>query len=310
MSDRAEALHAELVERVGSLRGSAEWLAAMTAAARLHDYSFGNWLLLWSQADRRGTTVSRPAGFSTWRRLGRHVRRGEQGYRILAPVLRRVDDGDESRRVVAGFRVATVFDVAQTDGAPLPDAGPRRLTGDDPTELFAAAVGMIEGRRFAFTLGRLDGPNGGTWPAARRVVVDERLEPAQRTKTTVHELAHVVLHAEAAASVDCRDRLEVEAESVAFVTCGAAGLDTSAYSVAYVAGWADAAPDPARLLLATAESVVRTSRQILASLDQTTACPNEPVHSFVEQCKLSADDVVMIRNTAVPGGMEGRVSCT
>ena len=271
-SDRAEALHADLIEKVAALRSSVEWLEAMAVAARFHEYSFGNWLLLWSEAEERGVTLSRVAGYRTWQRLGRHVRRGERGFQILAPVTRRIsgDDEDDDRRVVCGFRVASVFDIAQTDGDPLPAVGPQRLTGNNPTPLGDAVEAMIRAEGFGFELGHLAGPNGVTRIADRIVTVDDRLEPAQRTKTTVHELAHVLLHA-TEERIDCRGRIEVEAESVAFVVCSAAGLDTSDYSVPYVAGWAEDTADPTRALLASAERVVNTARRILEHVSDSEA---------------------------------------
>jgi antirestriction protein ArdC len=265
-ADRAETLHRQLLERVGELRSSKEWLEAMMTAARFHDYSFGNWVLLWSQAEARDTQITRPAGYRAWQRMGRQVRRGERGYQVLAPVTRRAKrndkDDDDGSRVLVGFRVATVFDIAQTDGEPLPDAGPRLLNGEADAPVVDAAIGMIEAQGFTFTLGELRGPNGVTRPVTREVVVDGRLEGAQITKTTVHELAHVLLHSDSE-TIDCRGQLEVEAESVAYVVCGAAGLDTSSYSVAYVAGWAETTDDPSRILLATGERIVAASRRIL-----------------------------------------------
>jgi hypothetical protein len=153
------------------------------------------------------------------------------------------------------------------------------LAGDDPRALYRAAVGMIGAEGFSFGLARLRGPNGMTRPPTRQVVVDERLGPAQRTKTTVHELAHVLMHADTP-GFECRGRVEVEAESVAYVVCGAAGLDTSGYSVPYVAGWAENTDDPARILLVTAEAIVRMSRRILSRFDQTEALSVVPIHSI------------------------------
>jgi hypothetical protein len=102
MSDRADELHQQLRAKVTKLRSSEEWLQAMTAAARFHDYSLGNWLLLWSQAEQRGTKVTRPAGYRTWQSMGRQVRRGERGYQILVPMIRpkplfRVSSGQSVR---------------------------------------------------------------------------------------------------------------------------------------------------------------------------------------------------------------------
>ena len=129
----------------------------MVAAARFHDYSLGNWLLIWSQAEQRGATVTRPAGYRTWQKLGRQVRRGERGYRILAPMTRRLPGEDaeteEPKRIVTGFRVVSVFDVSQTDGEPLADIGPSLLTGHGDADLAQAAVGLIEEQGYEFSLG-------------------------------------------------------------------------------------------------------------------------------------------------------------
>jgi hypothetical protein len=261
MSDRADQLHRQLLDRVAELRTSEEWLQALTAAARFHDYSLGNWLLLWSQAEQRGTTVTRPAGYRTWQSMGRQVRRGERGYSILAPITRRLnrDDDTEPERVVCGFRVVHVFDISPTDGEPLPDVGPHRLSGDYDAHLLEATVGMIEEEGYTYTLAALKGPNGVTRPGSRQVIVDADLPGAQLTKTTVHELAHVLLHA-GDGHIDCRGRVEVEAESVAYVVCAAAGLDTSAYSVPYVAGWAEGTASAEETLLRTGERIVATAR--------------------------------------------------
>lgn len=264
MNAKAEELHSDLMTQVGELRTSKDWLEAMAAAARFHSYSFGNWLLLWAQGERRGIKVTRPAGYRAWQTFNRHVRKGEKGFKIIAPMTRKDEDGDT---VMFGFRVVTVFDVSQTDGEPLPDVGaPDLLEGEGDTVLQEAAIKMIEAEGFTFTIDELTGPNGVTKPSSKEVIVDGRLSPAQATKTTVHELAHVLLHS-SKGEFTCRGTGEVEAESVAYVVCAAAGLDTSQYSVKYVAGWAEATDDPGKAMLATAEVVVRTARKILASLE-------------------------------------------
>lgn len=280
--ERAEALHRQLLAQVSELRTSKEWLDALVVAARFHDYSFGNWLLLWGQAAQRGESVTRPAGYRTWQSLGRQVRKGEKGYQILAPVTRKVEDElDEgaASRVVVGFRVVTVFDVSQTEGEALPDCGPRLLEGDTGAAVLNNAIGLIEQAGFSYRLGELQGPNGTTFPKSKEVVVEGRRSGAQITKTTVHELAHVLMHSDMDV-IDCRGRIEVEAESVAYVVCGAAGLDTTSYSVGYVAEWAEATSDPERVLLATAEAVLRVSRRIIESLPtDSEPIPQEPMNS-------------------------------
>jgi antirestriction protein ArdC len=309
-SDAAE-LHRQLLEEVGRLRSSEEWLRAMVAAARFHDYSLGNWLLLWCQAEQRGATLTRPAGYRTWQAMGRQVRRGERGYRILAPITRRItrdeDETQETERIVVGFRVVSAFDISQTDGEPLPDVGPRLLTGDGDARLLDAAIGMIEDQGFGFSLGRLRGPNGQTRPGVRQVVLEETLEGAQLTKTTVHELAHVLLHADTV-GLECRGRVEVEAEAVAYVVCAASGLDTSGYSVAYVAGWAQGTADPDRTLLATGESIVAAARRILAVLEGTDAFSSRSHRSSAFELEMSLDSDRMVTRVTEPTGTQGKES--
>ncbi|MGH9231733.1 MAG: hypothetical protein ACRD0R_00120, partial [Acidimicrobiales bacterium] len=66
------------------------------------------------------------------------VRRGERAIRILAPCPRRrtvVDETtgeEETVTRVAGWKVASVFDISQTDGPPLPEPPVWHLDGTDP----------------------------------------------------------------------------------------------------------------------------------------------------------------------------------
>jgi antirestriction protein ArdC len=103
----------------------------LKAIGRFHRYSLHNVLLI----DLQKPNASYVAGFRTWNQLGRFVRKGEKGIMILAPTVRRKtesseDDERESSRI-AGFRVAYVFDVSQTDGQDLPQIG---IVHGDPRE--------------------------------------------------------------------------------------------------------------------------------------------------------------------------------
>ena len=98
----------------------------LTAMSRFHNYSFGNVL----EIARQMPTATRVAGFWTWKNLGRSVKAGQKGIRILAPIIgvRRKKDEDvekditkQNARIVLGFRNAYVFDVSQTEGVDLPD---------------------------------------------------------------------------------------------------------------------------------------------------------------------------------------------
>jgi hypothetical protein len=103
--------------------GKSETLTSYLAAmARFHSYSFGNILAI----ARQRPTASRVAGFSTWKGLGRFVKKGEKGTQILAPMMghrRRKDDADQTSDradakpvpVLIGFRSVYVFERLSRD---------------------------------------------------------------------------------------------------------------------------------------------------------------------------------------------------
>src|SRR5260370_3994363 len=99
--------------------------AYLEAMSRFHYYSFGNVL----EIARQRPSASRVAGMYAWNQLGRRVKKGEKGIRILAPIIgikRKPDEEAEkditkqNTRVLVGFRNAYVFDVEQTEGVDLP----------------------------------------------------------------------------------------------------------------------------------------------------------------------------------------------
>lgn len=72
--------------------------------------------------------------------------------------------------------------------------------------------------------------------------VRQDLDELQRVKTLAHERAHIALGHLGSLCTDALSRIEVEAESVAYLVMGTAGIDTASYSFPYVAGWAEAKP--------------------------------------------------------------------
>jgi hypothetical protein len=262
-------------------------------------------------------------GSTGWKAHSRHVRAGEKAFKIWAPIRRRPTEEQAGeweaagRKVarepsgrpavqVVGFGLVNTFELSQTDGEPFepPTAivrrrirqrggdGPRLLTGDDPTGVFDDLVALIKDQGYTFELtaprtGRLGTANGITvrGPGTQLVQVRDDVDPAQRTKTTMHELAHIrCAHLDDASGQDLhRGRFETEAESVAHIVLRAMGLDSAAYSDAYVFGWADGDLD---LVKQCAETVLRVARQILGDLtpadeidpaaDHTAGDPTEP----------------------------------
>src|SRR5882724_576241 len=57
--------------------------AYLNAMSRFHNYSFGNVL----EIARQRPAATRVAGMYAWNQLGRRVKKGEKGIRILAPII-------------------------------------------------------------------------------------------------------------------------------------------------------------------------------------------------------------------------------
>jgi hypothetical protein len=113
-SDAATQALATLEAGIDALETSDAFRRYLEVAARFHSYSFGNQLLIASQMP----AATRVAGFNTWLKLNRHVRRGERAIRIIAPVTYRKRDketGDETDEAGLAFRVVPVFDPLSRD---------------------------------------------------------------------------------------------------------------------------------------------------------------------------------------------------
>ncbi|HZQ26314.1 MAG TPA: ArdC-like ssDNA-binding domain-containing protein [Acidimicrobiales bacterium] len=266
--DKVARLVERLQEGIAALVTGEDWQRFMEIASRFHRYSVWNTIAILVQQPE----ATQVAGYTTWKRVGRQVRRGEKGIKILAPCtypVHREDDegeGDTPARVVRGFKVVHVFDVHQTEGAPLADVPAVLLDGDAPAALLDGLAAQIEAAGFSYRRGPMPSQharaNGLTVYGTRSVVVRDDLSHAQAAKTTAHELAHVLMHGPDAPE-HTRERCEVEAESVAFIVCAACGLDSGGYTFPYVGRWSMGDLD---LVRSTAERVMATARQVIESL--------------------------------------------
>lgn len=283
--DKLAELHEQIAAGVAALADSDQWAAMLATAARFPRYSLNNLLLIAAQAP--GAT--RVCGFRAWQQLGRQVRKGEKGIRILAPVTYRTaapggdpttaagatpassteaDGAGTGPRQLVGFRVAHVFDIAQTDGAPLPQ-GPAvtPAAGDAPDGLWAGLADQVAGHGYTVERGDCGQALGWTDGATRSVRVGAGLDDAQAATTLTHELAHIQC-GHVGDTTRTRARQEIEAESVACIVTGAAGMVVDPYAIHYVTGWAGGDADKVR---AAATAVLTAARTILDALAPSLA---------------------------------------
>lgn len=238
--ERREQARQRLEAACEELRSSEGWQRFARARALLRGYSLSNTLLILAQ--RPGATTV--ASYRRWLELGRQVRRGETALRIWAPSTRRERDAEsgEEGATVRRWVLVPVFDIAQTEGPPLPEPSPVvPLSGDSHAHL----LGLLEhraaeaGYRVERRRGLPGGAQGLVDHRARVIALSSGLEPNGEVAVLVHELAHV--HGARYAEFG-RAGAEVVAETAAFIALSAARLDTTGQAVPYVAGWAEATP--------------------------------------------------------------------
>jgi hypothetical protein len=255
--------------------GKSEALTAyLYAMARFHSYSFGNIL----QIARQRPSATRVAGIRTWNEMGRFVKKGEKGIQILAPMMgfrRRKSNDSASEQepetkpqpVLIGFRAVYVFDVAQTEGADLPEIE-HSITGEvgehrdrlidflaqqnitlEFNEKIAPALGVSYGGKIALLPGQ---------------------SKAEEFVSLVHETAHELLHKAERRTMTTQTVRETEAEAVAFIVGQAVGLEMGKASSDYIQMYAG----NATLLAESLEVIQRTASTILRAIS-----PEEPKES-------------------------------
>ncbi|GAA1890293.1 ArdC-like ssDNA-binding domain-containing protein [Williamsia serinedens] len=278
---KAEQMQAQIAEQVQAMAESTGWREWLDYLANFHSYSLRNILLIAAQRP----DATQVAGFRTWQSLGRQVRKGERAIRIFGFSSKKVTEtdpatGEESQTRIPRFPILSVFDIAQTD--PIDGTEDRTVTepgdivthvqGEDETGIYDRVAAFITAQGWTITREQIAGTTNGYTrvDGTKQIVVDADLAPAQAAKTMIHETAHALLHADPDGNrVDTGDVeahrgiREVEAESVAYVVAALCGLDTSAYSVGYITGWADGDPE---LVTATATRVLACVHRIADAL--------------------------------------------
>ena len=205
---------------------SDQYQAYLAAIARFPNYSWGNVALIVSQRP----DASLVAGYQAWKKLGRQVKRGEKAIGIRAPLVgKKADEASGEEKTVRGFRVVHVFDVAQTEGDPIPELATTQGDPENATEKLKGFVSWL-----GIDLDYSD----SIYPAQGRshggkITLVPGLSPAEEFNVLAHELAHEILHADNGKSLSKTVR-ETEAEAVAFAVSSAYGLDGTIAASDYI----------------------------------------------------------------------------
>jgi len=245
--------------------GHSEALTAyLNAMSRFHRYSLLNCL----EIARQYPTATRVAGMYAWNQLGRRVKKGEKGIRILAPIFGIRSKPDEeaekdirtqNERVLVGFRHTYVWDVEQTTGSDLPE--PATVYGD-VGENYDRLLAFLERKGIELVFTENIAPALGVSYGGRIAILPGQSK-AETFATLIHELGHeLLMHASRRTTTTITVR-ETEAEAVAYVVCNAIGLETGTASADYV----NLYHGNASLLAESLEVVQKTVGVILAAIE-------------------------------------------
>jgi antirestriction protein ArdC len=275
----------------------AQYLRTMS---RFHRYSVNNTMLIYMQKPN-ATLV---AGFNKWRdQFSRNVMRGEKGIKIIAPtpfkkkieekkldpdtkIPMRDADGDiimeEKEIKIPMYKVVSVFDVAQTEGKPLPTLA-NDLTGNvKQYEIFMEALRRSSPVPLAFEAME---PNTDGYFSEKdqRIAIRTGMSEVQTVSAAVHEITHATLHNyeqdrlaaakgdETAEPPKPKDRHteEVEAESVSYTVCQYYGIQTGENTFGYIASWSKGKELPE--LRASLETINKTASGLISDIDRNFA---------------------------------------
>ena len=311
---RVQELTDKLEQGLQDLFNSDSYRNYLSTMSKFHNYSFNNTLLIAMQKPD-ATLV---AGYKAWQKnFERHVNKGEKAIRILAPAPYKIKeerdkidpvtqellldkDGNPKKEeveiTIPAFRAVSVFDVAQTDGKPIPELAAKELLSD--VEGYQDMIRAVEAiSSVPIELEEIAGDSKGYYDRdSKRIAVQENMSESQTLKTMIHEVAHSKLHSKEVEQDEQmrndRNTKEVEAESIAYTVCQHFGVDTSDYSFGYIAGWSSGRDT--KELRASMDTIRRTASELITGIEEQLQELQRNREVSQEQTK---ESILLIQNT-------------
>ncbi|AKR13242.1 hypothetical protein AC241_31825 (plasmid) [Bacillus thuringiensis] len=269
----------------------------LTFMAKFYHYSPSNISLIQSQFQGASAVGS----FSFWKEKGFPVKKGEKGIKILVPnrTVAKFKDKDgtwksvtkaseqekkqiesKSVEVMPGrlyFAVGHVFDVSQTNAKAedLPRIFPNRWLDGSVTDYKSLYKGMEaiaekNGVKIIEPKQELGVAKGVSYTLTKEVALNPRNSELQNVKTLLHELAHAKLHTAETHMHYTAPEKEFQAEMTAYAVSSYFGIDTSEYSLGYLASWTQGKEmkDKTKLLKEVHETSIEFIETIESSLEK------------------------------------------
>lgn len=260
----------QLANETDAARQSELFRNYLRTSAAFWNYSWHNQMPIW----RQRPNASYVGGFHTWQKCSRYVRKGEKGIAILAPMFFKEKNsvGEETRRI--WFKVVYVFDLSQTDGAPLPEL-PTKSVGSRGADMLTRLLRFAESRGIGVRFVERCSLNGaaGTSRGKEIEIRTTDRDITTQAATLAHEIAHSLLHwtvdGQKITTRDGREigkqQRELEAEAIAYVVSTYFGVKSP--SDFYLATYS-VTPS---MLLEAIETIATTSKTILQGCQRDEA---------------------------------------
>ncbi|OUB02652.1 hypothetical protein BK709_26005 [Bacillus thuringiensis serovar shandongiensis] len=275
----------------------------LTFMAKFYHYSPSNISLIQSQFEGASAVGS----FSFWKEKGFAVKKGEKGIQILVPnrTVAKFKDKEGTWKTVTKaseqekkqiesksvevkpgrlyFAVGHVFDVSQTNAKAedLPRIFPNRWLEGSVTDYQSLYKGMEaiaekNGVKIIAPKAELGVSKGVSYTLTKEVALNPRNSELQNVKTLLHELAHAKLHTAETHMNYTAPEKEFQAEMTAYAVSSYFGIDTSEYSLGYLASWTQGKEmkDKTKLL----KEVHETSIEFIETIENTLEKEKEQIN--------------------------------
>ncbi|EJV43334.1 hypothetical protein IEK_05413 [Bacillus toyonensis] len=275
----------------------------LTFMAKFYHYSPSNISLIQSQFEGASAVGS----FSFWKEKGFAVKKGEKGIQILVPnrTVAKFKDKEGTWKTVTKaseqekkqiesksvevkpgrlyFAVGHVFDVSQTNAKTedLPRIFPNRWLEGSVTDYKSLYKGMEaiaekNGVKIIEPKQELGVAKGVSYTLTKEVALNPRNSELQNVKTLLHELAHAKLHTAETHMNYTAPEKEFQAEMTAYAVSSYFGIDTSEYSLGYLANWTQGKEmkDKTKLL----KEVHETSIEFIETIENTLEKDKEQIN--------------------------------
>lgn len=223
-------------------------------------------------------------GIHGWNALGRVIKKGEKGIKIIAPIKANIKKGEnnsneneENIKVIKAYKPSYVFDISQTEGKEIRTFKMDENVSIEDKQLIIDGLNNVirdEGYSFRYAIKEElgEGCYGLCNHKEKEILLLENMSDLQEIGTFIHECAHALAHNpyknnfDGLTSLPARDIKEVEAESISCVVCSYLGLDTRNFNFAYISGWADGDVSKFRKNI---DVISRYSLRIIRSIDES-----------------------------------------